>query len=164
MRDNALAYKAKLQKILKEIDIHLFRIENAFAELSKRHTLPFGENEFSDILNDSIALAFADQIIYRFSKAQDSMGAKLFKAFMLYQGENVDKPFLDILNSLEKISILNVDKWFELREIRNEIAHNYEDNENTGRNIINSIYKHKNELKLILETVHRNMEKGTVKN
>ena len=164
MRDNALVYRTKLQKILKEIDIHLFRIENAFAELSKHHTLPFDENGFSKVLNDSIALAFADQIIYRFSKAQDSMGAKLFKALMLYQGENVDKPFLDILNSLEKISILNVDKWFELREIRNEIAHNYEENDNAGRNIINSIYQHKDELKLILETVYRNMEKGAMKN
>lgn len=92
MRDNALTYKAKLQKLLKEIDIHLFRIDNAFAELSKKHSLPLSEKEFSEILSDSIALAFADQIIYRFSKAQDSMGAKLFKAFMLYQGENVDKP------------------------------------------------------------------------
>jgi len=122
---NALVYKAKLQKILKEIDIHLSQIENAFAELSGQYPLPFCENDFAHILSDSVSLAFADQIIYRFSKAQDSMGAKLFKAFMLYQGENVNKPFLDILNSLEKINILNVDEWFELREIRNEIAHNY---------------------------------------
>ena len=37
MRDNALVYKAKLQKILKGIDIHLSRIENAFAELSRQY-------------------------------------------------------------------------------------------------------------------------------
>ena len=110
------------------------------------------------MLNDSASLAFADQIIYRFSKAQDSMGAKLFKAFMLYNGENVDRPFLDILNSLEKIHILNVDEWFELREIRNEIAHNYENNENVARNIINSIYMHKGELKQILESVNSKIE------
>jgi len=69
-------------------------------------------------MHDNVALAFADQIIYRFSKAQDSMGAKLFKAFMFFQDENVDKPFMDILNSLEKLEILEVDEWFELREIR----------------------------------------------
>jgi len=155
MRDNALVYKAKLQTILKEIDIHLLRVEHAFSELSKQHPLPFCENDFAEILGDGMTLAFADQIIYRFSKAQDSMGAKLFKAFMLYQGENVDKPFLDILNSLEKINILNVDEWFELREIRNQIAHNYENNENVARNIINSIYKHKKGLKQILESVSR---------
>ena len=158
MRDNALVYKAKLQEIVKEIDTHLFRIDNAFAELSRQHPLPFCENDFAEILSDSVGLAFADQIIYRFSKAQDSMGAKLFKAFMLYQGENVDKPFLDILNSLEKINILNVEEWFELREIRNEIAHNYENNENVARNIINSIYRHKNELRKILESVYRKVE------
>ena len=158
MRDTALAYKAKLQKVLKEIDTHLLRIENAFAELSKQYSLPFCENDFAEMSNDSVALAFADQIIYRFSKAQDSMGAKLFKVFMLCQGENVDRPFLDILNSLEKINILNIDVWFELREIRNEIAHNYENNENLACNIINSIYIHKNELKQILESVNRKAE------
>ena len=155
MRNKALVYKSRLQKILQEINIHLFRIENAFAELSKLYSFPFCEDDFAEMLNDSASLAFADQIIYRFSKAQDSMGAKLFKAFMLYHGENVDRPFLDILNSLEKINILNVDEWFELREIRNEIAHNYENNENLSRNIINSIYKHKGELKQILESVNR---------
>ncbi len=107
-----------------------------------------------------MALAFADQIIYRFSKAQDSMGAKLFKAFMLYQGENVDKPFLNILNSLEKLEILDVDEWFELREIRNEIAHNYEENEATGRAIINSIYNSKNELQSILNMINCNTDKN----
>jgi phage regulator Rha-like protein len=81
------------------------------------------------------------------------MRAKLFKSFMQYQGENIDKPFLDILNSLEKLQIVNVEKWFELREIRNEIAHDYESSENIARNIINSIYEHKNEFKCILDTV-----------
>lgn len=65
---------------MKEIDLHLFRIENAFTELSKRYSFPFSEDDFAEILSDSSALAFADQIIYRFSKAQDSMAAKLFKA------------------------------------------------------------------------------------
>ena len=83
---------------------------------------------------------FSDQIIYRFSKAQDTIGAKLFKTYLLVQGENSDKPFLDILNGLEKSSIVNVEKWFELREIRNEIAHDYEDNECHGKDVINLIY------------------------
>ena len=41
----------------------------------------------------------------------------------------VNKPFLDILNQLEAIDIINVDEWFEIRDLRNEIAHDYEDND-----------------------------------
>jgi len=56
------------------------------------------------------------------------MGAKLFKSFLLYQGENVDKPFLDILN---------VDEWFELIDIRNEIAHDYGESTNIAISVLN---------------------------
>lgn len=107
-------------------------------------------SDFENLFKSKIHLAFADQIIYRFSKAQDSMGAKLFKAYMLAQGSNVDRPFMDILNTLEKLNILEVDEWFELREIRNEIAHDYEDNKTLAVDILNSIFKHKGELEKIL--------------
>lgn len=66
-------------------------------------------------------------LIYRFSKAQDCIG-----------------------NNLEKINLLSVDTWFELREIRNEIAHDYEDSKAAGMNIINGIISYKDELKRIV--------------
>ena len=65
---------------------------------------------FHELLRNDGHLAFADQMIFRFSKAQDCIGAKLFKSFLLAQGENIDRPFLDILNSLEKINMLSVDE------------------------------------------------------
>ena len=98
-------------------------------------------------------LAYSDQIIYRFSKLQDCMGAKLFKSVLLYEGENVNKPFLDILNRLEDIDIINVDEWFEIRDLRNEIAHDYEDNEEMAINILNTIYKLKIDLREILDAI-----------
>jgi hypothetical protein len=150
MRDNALVYEAKFKKALKESQTHIKRINEAFEELLKSYSFPISKENFEILLTNKISLAFADQIIYRFSKAQDSMGAKLFKAYMLSQGENIDKPFLDILNSLERLNILDVDEWFELREIRNEIAHDYDNNEKLALNILNSIYNHKTELEKIL--------------
>ena len=45
---------------------------------------PIAQKQFAELLTNRIELAFADQIIYRFSKAQDTIGAKLFKAFLLY--------------------------------------------------------------------------------
>ena len=81
------------------------------------------------------------------------MGAKLFKSVLLYEGENVNKPFLDILNRLEDIDIINVDEWFEIRDLRNEIAHDYEDNDEMAINILNTIYKLKVDLREILSAI-----------
>ena len=153
MGSSTLVYKKKFEKAFQESQIHIKRINEAFIELQNHYTFPINTTDFEKLLENKVELAFADQIIYRFSKAQDSMGAKLFKAYMLYQGTNVDKPFLDILNSLEKLNILEVDEWFELREIRNEIAHDYEDNTKLAVDILNSIFKHKKELENILNAI-----------
>ena len=150
MGNKTIIYKEKFRKNLKESKIHLQRINEAFEELSIGYPFPITSEDFLNILNSRNSLAFADQIIYRFSKTQDSMGAKLFKSFIQYQGENIDRPFLDILTSLEKLKILDVDKWFELREIRNEIAHDYEENELLAQTILNNIYRYKDELNAIL--------------
>lgn len=160
MGSPTLVYKEKFEKALNESKIHISRIEDAFGELSCEFQFPLSIDDFQKVLQNKIYLAFADQIIYRFSKTQDSMGAKLFRAYLLYQGENVDKPFLDILHALEKIDLVGVDEWFELREIRNEIAHDYEDNANLGRNILNSIYTHQSEFQKII----KKMEEANFKN
>jgi uncharacterized protein with HEPN domain len=88
------------------------------------------------------------------------MGAKLFKSLLLFQGENVNKHFLDILNQLEKINVIDVDEWFEIRDLRNEIAHYYEDNELESITILNTIYKLRNELKNILNTIKKIKEEA----
>jgi hypothetical protein len=139
MGDSSLVYHEKLKLALQESQIHLQRLDIAFDELKKRHSFPIQLPQFSMLLENNMDVAFADQIIYRYSKAQDCMGAKLFKAFMQYQGENIDKPFRDILNLLEKWQLLEVEEWFVLREIRNEIAHDYENDYSKACDILNNI-------------------------
>ena len=119
--------------------------------LKKNHKFPIVEEQFVNLLSNRIKLAFADHIIYRFSKAQDTIGAKLFKAFLLYQGEIVDRPLLDILNELEKLHIVDVEEWFVLREIRIDIADDYEDNQDQARLILNNIFQYRDELNQILD-------------
>lgn len=150
MGDSALIYRKRFESALHEAETHLRRIDTACGMLNSAYAFPLSRKDFHDLTTNDEHLAFADQLIFRFSKAQDCIGAKLFKSFLLAQGENVDKPFLDILNSLEKIRMLSVDSWFELREIRNEIAHDYEDDEAAGMNILNGIIVHKDELKRIV--------------
>jgi uncharacterized protein with HEPN domain len=153
MGNKTLVYKQKVHDNLNESQKHLLRLENAFAALGSHYSFPISMDDFKKVLESVEHLAYSDQIIYRFSKLQDCMGAKLFKSVLLYEGENVNKPFLDILNQLEAIDIINVDEWFEIRDLRNEIAHDYEDNDEIALNILNTIYKLKNDLKETLEAV-----------
>jgi len=151
MGDSALIYQEKFRTHLSESLTHIKRLNNAIAALEKKYTFPLTLSEFKQIINSDQDLAFVDQVIYRFSKLQDSMGAKLFKSYLLAQGENIDKPFLDILNQLEKLHILDVDEWFEFRDIRNSISHHYEDDVTVAIDLVNTIYTSRNNLENILK-------------
>jgi hypothetical protein len=72
-------------------------------------------------------LSFIDQLIFRFSKLQDSMGGKLFPAILENLGEDIKgMPFIDMLNKLEELNIIsNADEWMLLRETRNIVTHEY---------------------------------------
>lgn len=153
MGHKTLVYKQKVDDNLAESSTHLSRLETAFTELEKAYVFPLTSDAFVNMTNHSQHLAYSDQCIYRFSKLQDCMGAKLFKSVLLYQGENVNKPFLDILNRLESMDIIDVDEWFEIRDLRNEIAHDYDTNDETALNVLNTIYKIKDELKHILDEI-----------
>ena len=130
-------------------------METAITEFSARYPLPITQEIFSEMILDAVGLAFADQIIYRFSKTQDTLGARVFKDFLNYQGDNPNRPFLDILNNLEKISILNTEDWFVLREIRNEIAHDYENSNHRGYILLNEIFGKYHEFHKILEALSK---------
>ncbi len=153
MGDKTVIYQRKVNENLRESFRHLERLDVAFDMLEKKYRLPLETKDFEKISSCTEDVAFSDQIIYRFSKLQDCMGAKLFKSVLLYQGENINKPFWDILNKLETIDIIRVDEWFEIRDLKNEIAHDYEDNNEVSMNILNKIYNLRNELKSILNSI-----------
>lgn len=155
MGNKTLIYRQKLEDNLAESYKHLERLEGAFSALEKVYVFPLKKNDFTRLSSNVQELAYSDQCIYRFSKLQDCMGAKLFKSVLLYQGENVNKPFLDLLNQLERIDIIDVNEWFEIRDLRNKIAHNYDDNETLVIDILNTIYRLKDELAHILKQIEK---------
>ncbi|MEA3352455.1 MAG: toxin-antitoxin system antitoxin subunit [Campylobacterota bacterium] len=161
MGHKTVVYKQKVKNNLEESFKHLQRLKGAFCELEKEFIFPIDSDCYKTIINNVQYLAYSDQLIYRFSKLQDCMGAKLFKSILLYQGENIDKPFLDILNNLEKMDIIDVDEWFELRDLRNEIAHDYEDNDKMAINIINTIHSLQSELEKILNSVQNILNRSS---
>ncbi len=88
-----------------------------------------------------------DQFLFRFSKLQDTMGKKLFKLYLHLEKEYTDnQSFLDLLNRLEKMEILDKDTWVDFRNARNELAHEYGTNDAEVADAINKIYGSHSEL------------------
>ncbi len=112
------------EAIVKEVKIHRKRMNEA-------------RENIKDFKSD---IAFVDQYIYRFSKYQDSIGKKLFRSFLeLIDEYEHSMSMIDILNKLEKFDIVQKDRWQEIRDLRNEIAHNYEEDVGTAKNFVEAI-------------------------
>lgn len=81
-------------------------------------------NFFSDYSNQRIVNSF----FFNYIKIQDKIGTKLFKN-VLYELKEIDDysiPMIDVLNYLEKLNIIEkADEWDRLREIRNNVKHEY---------------------------------------
>jgi len=143
--------KIKQDKIIKECEKHVQRLHYAKDELIR--LFPLTQTSYLKLSQNDIQAI--DQFIYRFSKLQDTMGEKLIKlVFSLYE-ENTEKyAFIDILNRLEKAEILTTQDWQELRDIRNELSHNYEDNPMESAIILNKVF----EKEAVLESMYQNIK------
>jgi predicted nucleotidyltransferase len=137
----------KLEKILKECDKHLQRINEAYSDMST--FMPLTAAKYENLSKDDVQAI--DQYLFRFSKLQDSMGEKLFRVLLGRFEENADKiSFLDVVNKLEKYAAMDItNEWHDLRQIRNQLAHEYEDDAIEMANIINLIYAKKEAIESI---------------
>ncbi|MDD5267456.1 MAG: hypothetical protein PHO08_10055 [Methylococcales bacterium] len=126
-----------MEKLTKECDKHLERIKHASAKMAV--FMPLDASRYAQLTDDEAA--HIDQYLYRFSKLQDVIGEKLFVLHFLKEEYIKSKPFIDILNRLEQLDLLE-DKnvWLELRKIRNTIAHQYEDEPEQASIALNAIY------------------------
>ncbi len=134
-----------------------FTLQQRFAECAKHEEriraakrnlaplMPLSVDRFKT-LNEEQA-GFVDQLVYRFSKLQDTLGEKIFPALLLLGKEEIKgKTFLDILNRMEEFRILNAKDWGALREMRNEISHEYADDPTDVVNALNAVYEKSEEL------------------
>jgi len=144
-------YKQKLLKIFNECDKHIIRIQSASTKMQS--IMPLDKDKYLNLSDDEVESI--DQFLFRFSKLQDAMGEKLFKTILLYLEENIEnKPFIDILNRLEKLELLvDVNVWRELRNDRNDLAHNYDDDPEETSEVINRLYYKKDILINIYQTI-----------
>jgi hypothetical protein len=140
MNDNL---KNIFQENLFECNKHCQKIQIAKQHLADQ--MPLTAEDYLKI--SDVDMSFIDQLIFRFSKLQDSMDEKIFPFILRMAGEEVKKKtFIDILNRLEELDIVNKNEWLQLREIRNQIAHEYSSNTEEFVNSIVSIYNISNQL------------------
>jgi len=93
-------------------------------------------------------------LIFRFSKLQDLMGAKIFRAYLEFAGfPTKDVGYFDILKELEKEGVVDIDSWSTLRELRNDIAHDYPDEFDEFIDKINLFVLKSDELIAILNSI-----------
>lgn len=115
--------RATLLSSISECEVHCQKIERSKALL--RSVFPVTVDAF--ISWDESIVEHVDQWIYRFTKMQDAMGKRFFPALFLYlENDSTIRPFLDILNRLEKLEVLSsVADWQFFRNLRNNLAHDY---------------------------------------
>lgn len=115
---------------------HLIHARHALKSMEAH--LPLDGQKLARLAMESIQ--DIDQLVLRYSKLQDSMGSKLFPALLKILMEPLeDSPMLDKLNRLEKIGVLpSVQRWQELREIRNRFAHDSPEDDDMKAAVLNA--------------------------
>jgi len=138
----------RMEKLINECDKHLARIKRAYVKMAL--FMPLDANRYTQLSDDEVE--HIDQFLFRFAKLQDAIGEKLFVSMLEFLKEEnpKSKPFIDILNRLEQLGLLdNKNVWLELRKIRNNIAHQYEDEPEQTSDALNAIYAAKPALEAI---------------
>lgn len=115
--------KTLLTTYIEVLDIHSKRLQGAL-----KKTLPLIPMTAEKIVAlDETDASFLEVVHSRFSKMQDDLGAKVFPLILQLSEEREAQTIIDKLNRLEKLGYLGDAIWWTtLRELRNDIIHDYE--------------------------------------
>ncbi len=117
------------------VDIHASRLQMAFEDA--KNLLPITRETFINLSKEEIYIF--ELLTSRFSKMQDDIGSKIFSVILKIAAKE-SVAFIDNLNALEALNIIpSSDWWQDLRQLKNEITHDYEDE-------YDELTKHTNEL------------------
>lgn len=123
MTNNEKFNLERLTTSLQKCRIHLQRLHYAVSQTEK--LFPLTRETYQNLSDAQIGNL--DQLVFRFTKLQDELGTNTFRYLLIHLQEDIlDKPFRDILNRLEQLKIIDSsDTWLALRELRNDLAHEY---------------------------------------
>ncbi len=116
--------RAKLDAALAECALHAQVLSVAAATLP----LSFTAEGVGEI--DTLLQRVLDQSAYRFMKLQDSLGEKVLPGLLAATLDPLppEATFAERLQRLERLgAVPSAERWRDLREIRNSLAHEYPD-------------------------------------
>lgn len=113
----------RLQTSIQKCKLHLHRLQ--YASNQNTGLFPLTVDKYNSVSEATIGNI--DQMVFRFTKLQDEIGNNTFRFLLEFLQEDIaNKPFRDILNILERLQIIDTsDSWLTLREIRNDLTHEY---------------------------------------
>ncbi|GHC35269.1 hypothetical protein [Aidingimonas halophila] len=146
----------KLQDVWRECQRHVHHLRHALQSLEPE--LPLSGGRLAEL--DDEAVQDLDQFVLRFGKLQDAIGGRLLPAVLGYLQEPYeDRPMLDKLNRLEKLGYLpDVERWQELRAIRNRFAHDYPDDHEKNAALLNVAVESVTELVELLKRIEQKLD------
>jgi hypothetical protein len=123
MTDKKQSDKERLLTSVQKCRTHLDRIH--YASLQIKELFPLTVDRYNDLTGANIGNI--DQLVFRFTKLQDELGNNTFRFLLeVLKEDHIGKPFRDILHTLERLQIIDSsDTWLSLRELRNDLAHEY---------------------------------------
>lgn len=113
----------RLSTSIQKCRLHLQRLQYASNQIAE--LFPLTVDRYNSVSEATIGNI--DQLVFRFTKLQDEIGNNTFRFLLEYLQEDIaGKPFRDILNILERLQIIDsCDAWLTLRELRNDLTHEY---------------------------------------
>ena len=144
-------FKYKLKTVLEVCKTHNQRMQYALDFLQE--IFPLNSGSYKELSQEQIS--HTDQLIFRFSQLQDTMGTRLFPLILQGLGEYVQiLPFIDTLNKLEKLLVIeSAEQWLSLRETRNLVTHEYPGNEKEMVDGLNELRLHSQYLSSVLNNL-----------
>ncbi len=116
-----------LIKRLEKADKHYVALKEykALIEALEKKNNFYDETVFSTL--EATQRAILDAYLKRFSSLQDFLGAKIFPLLLEVAGIGSGK-MSEVLFAMEKEQIIDsFENWIELREVRNDLEHDYPD-------------------------------------
>ena len=109
--------------------------------------------------NDEALSETVEAFVGRFCRLQDTLGDKLLPQLLIYLGER-PTVVVDNLDKAERLGwIKSTDTWLEMRQLRNQMIHEYIENPNILLNALNAGHEFVSELADVAERMLSEVEK-----
>lgn len=141
-----------LSRVVKKEINHLnYSAEKVFNEA-------FTEERAQCLANDEVLAEQVEAFTSRFCRLQDTIGDKLLPAWLEAVGEQ-STVFIDNLDKAEKIGVLpSVDRWLELRQLRNQMIHEYIEDLRILADALQSAFIHFGFISAVGEAIIKDLE------